>query len=309
MDRPDDTVPTGPTEVFEVLGNETRLRIIQVLAADRRENWSYEGRGFADLRKCVGVEDAGTFNYHLDRLRERFVVEDGDEYVLTDSGLEVADAIVAGRFDPSQFDTDRVTETETACPWCSELLCVHYENSRCAVACPDHGELFVNSIPPAGVVGRDGQELLRVVARDFNQEIEDAREGVCFHCSGRMEANVHTAPPARNPVTGAALDAPTHDPAERTVTAVYGCQRCATVFTTPPEPMLLLHPAVIAAFFQAGIDVRHRPFLDSAIQSALSETTLLGEDPLRFRVTFDPGDGRCDLVVDGRMTVIDSSLR
>jgi DNA-binding transcriptional ArsR family regulator len=306
----DPAAPTGPTDVFEVLGNETRLRIVQVLAADRRVNWRRDGRGFAELRRSVGVRDAGTFNYHLDRLRDRFVVEEDGEYVLTAPGLEVADAILSGTFDPGGFDVDRVAETGTPCPSCSTPLRVRYGRGRCAVVCPEHGEFVADTVPPTAAAGRDGEALLRVLSRDIQQELEDARDGVCFHCAGRMRAHLQPDAPLRNPVTGDPVDDgdANVDVAGEAVLAVLGCERCETVFWSRPRWLVLRHPAVVAAFYEQGVDVRDRSFLDPAVRAATSDPERLDDDPCRLRLTFACEHATAELVVDETATVVDSSL-
>lgn len=291
-------------EAFRVLSNETRLRIISVLAADRRVDWQYAGRSFAELRKSVGIRDAGTFTYHLDQLQDRFVIKDGEEYILTDAGLEVADMLAAGTLDPTRLDPERVAKSETPCPSCDERLRVRYENSRCAVRCPEHGEFIVNSVPPAAVADRDGEAVLRFVLRDIHQELEDARDGVCFHCSGRMHASVQTDTPIRNPVTG---DPPGEDARDVTIgTAMtsYGCQRCETVFWSDPRWLVLRHPAVVALLYPA--EVRHYSFLDPTIREAAAEPEVHTTDPLRVLLPFDHEEETVTLVVDDAMNVVES---
>jgi len=295
----------APTEAFEVLGNETRLAIVRELARDRRVDWRYAGRGFAELRRSVGVRDAGTFSYHLDRLQDRYVVKDDGAFVLTDAGLEVADALRAGTFDPARFDVDGETTAETACPSCSAALRVRYRNGRCAVVCPTHGEHVVTSVPPAAVADHAGEALLRFVLRNLHQEIEDARNGVCFHCTGRMRASVQTDAPLCDPVAGRMLDGAA-DVAVEPVVAVLGCERCGATFWSDPRWLVLRHPAVVALLYETTGAGQHS-FLDPAVREAAADPEVVDRDPLRVRLAFSRSDAASELLLDEEMAVVESS--
>ncbi|MFB6139467.1 MAG: hypothetical protein ABEJ26_03425 [Halosimplex sp.] len=77
--------PTAAAETFGLLSDETRVRILVVLAEAPAE-----GVRFSELRSRVGVSDSGQFNYHLDRLRDRLVTRTGEGYALTETGAAVA---------------------------------------------------------------------------------------------------------------------------------------------------------------------------------------------------------------------------
>lgn len=57
----------SPDDAFGLLGNETRLAILQALG-DAADPLS-----FSELRDRVWVSDSGQFNYHLDQLTGPFV--------------------------------------------------------------------------------------------------------------------------------------------------------------------------------------------------------------------------------------------
>ena len=70
---------------FELLSDETRLRIVQELAATDSEPVS-----FSTLCARLEVRDTGRFNYHLGRLRGRLVEKREGGYVLTGDGARLA---------------------------------------------------------------------------------------------------------------------------------------------------------------------------------------------------------------------------
>ena len=57
-----------PADAFALIGNETRLAILEALwAADERPV------SFSELRRAVGMRDSAQFNYHLQKLTGHFV--------------------------------------------------------------------------------------------------------------------------------------------------------------------------------------------------------------------------------------------
>ncbi|MFC7176557.1 winged helix-turn-helix domain-containing protein [Halosegnis marinus] len=148
----DDADGLAPTEAFGLLSHEVRFDIVRALAAERRLNWERTGLSFADLRRAVGVDDAGNFSYHLDRLRDRFVVERDGEYVATYAGMEAVGAVLQGTYTER---ADRAPERiDAACPTCDGAVRAAYEYPMLSVSCPDHGVLFATSVPPGATTGR-----------------------------------------------------------------------------------------------------------------------------------------------------------
>lgn len=91
-----------PGEAFSVLGNETRVAILQTL-------WNVGGTAaYSELKERVGVRDSGRFNYHLDRLVGHFVERVDGGYRLTVAGEQAAQAVKANMFteDPTYWPSD-----------------------------------------------------------------------------------------------------------------------------------------------------------------------------------------------------------
>ena len=111
-----------PTEALAVLGDETRIAILRVLAD------AEEPLAFTELRQRAGVDDAGRFNYHLSELREYFVREADGGYALREAGSRVvAAAGVAGVPDAEAtgevVDGGESDEASSTCPVCGEADC------------------------------------------------------------------------------------------------------------------------------------------------------------------------------------------
>ena len=74
-------------EAFSALGNQTRMQILLALWRAYDPFASDNAVPFSELFEAVGVDDSGQFNYHLGKLRERFVTRRETGYELTPVGL------------------------------------------------------------------------------------------------------------------------------------------------------------------------------------------------------------------------------
>ncbi|WP_255168656.1 DUF7347 domain-containing protein [Natrononativus amylolyticus] len=94
--------PAATAALFDLLGEETRLRIVRELYRHRREEPDEPGLSFSALGARVGVEDTGRFNYHLGRLRGSLVEKRAGRYVLTPLGAHLgAVALESAAPDPA----------------------------------------------------------------------------------------------------------------------------------------------------------------------------------------------------------------
>ncbi|MFB6354779.1 MAG: hypothetical protein ABEJ92_11925 [Halobacteriales archaeon] len=88
-DRPFDGGDGALAALFDLLSDETRLRIVSVLAAHEHANPAAPPLGFAALRERVGAADSGRFNYHLRKLAGSLVEKVDGGYALTPAGWRV----------------------------------------------------------------------------------------------------------------------------------------------------------------------------------------------------------------------------
>jgi DNA-binding transcriptional ArsR family regulator len=77
-----------PDRALSLLSNETRIEILRVLAVAEEETVP-----FSTLRKRVGTDDSGQFNYHLNRLTGHYVQRTTDGYALCQAGIDALEAI------------------------------------------------------------------------------------------------------------------------------------------------------------------------------------------------------------------------
>lgn len=104
---PDD-VP-ALANVFTLLSDETRLRIVFELVVRRTECPADPTLSFSTLRSRVGARDAGRFNYHLRRLQDGLVEKVDGGYCLTTTGQAVGATLVAGAL--GRLDAGDATST------------------------------------------------------------------------------------------------------------------------------------------------------------------------------------------------------
>jgi DNA-binding transcriptional ArsR family regulator len=287
------------SETFEALGHETRLAIVEVLADERRVEWQPRGLRFSELRRAVGVSDAGKFNYHLNKLDGTFVYRDDDEYVLTNAGLHVAGAIRAGRFsDPGEPREDTV---DRECPIDGSALTVSYQHGDVAVECPEHGRIYGTNLPPAAVRDRSMATVLDLAVVDSRSDIERALHGSCPHCWGHVDVRL----PADD--LSGVLD--TRDASEADIgpTIVrFGCRECGLDFWLPASVCVVTHPAVVSYYRDHGVDARSAGYFGlDHITGGNGE--VVAETPPRTEVVVATAaaDRGLVLTLDGSAQVID----
>lgn len=108
-----------PDDAFGVLGNETRIEILQTLGeAD-------EALSFTELRDRVGIRQGGQFNYHLEKVVGHFVGKTEEGYILRQPGRRVVQAVLSGAV-TDEPDLD-YTEIDEECWWCGAPIVVRYQ--------------------------------------------------------------------------------------------------------------------------------------------------------------------------------------
>lgn len=302
-DHGHDSPGLSSADVFDLLGHPVRLAILQELATHRRVYWQNAGLAFSDLRRAVEIRDGGNFNYHLDKLRECFVTknEESEEYRITNAGLEIADALLAGqyggrrevRFGPVPW---------FSCPYCEECISAIYDQQTLRLECDDHGSIFGTTIPPSAADDRSMDELVWLALWDAQQDIDRAHEGICFHCWGRMNESLVTDQPIHHPQTGEVIAEQAYPAGGERIVVVFDCERCGTVFWIPPGGCLVHHPAVVSFYYDHGVDFPGGPKSDVTLIGS-SGCTVETIDPLRVTLATRLDDEELRIVLDEQVNV------
>ena len=277
-----------PADAFAIVGNETRLEILEALwAADRPA-------AFSDLRRSVGMRDSAQFNYHLDRLRGQFVRRTDDGYEFRQAGKAVVRAVLAGTY--NQDPELEPFPVEGECVVCGGGLQASYRDEAFLIGCTEcdrpHG---THSFPPGGLEDRDREAVLSA----FNQRARHlsclTADGVCPECNGRVRTDIVPADDLDgregHPISG------------QEVLVVHECQRCNNHVVSTVGLALLDHAEVVSFYRDHGIDLNTVRFW--TLEWCVSDHRLevCSRDPWRLRVTIPLGDEELRVTVDDALAV------
>jgi DNA-binding transcriptional ArsR family regulator len=271
---------------FDLLADDTRAAIVRALAEARRESPADPWLSFSELRERVGATDSGRFNYHLGKLRGHLVAKTADGYRLSPVGGEAAGALLAGAY--SDPEDRGPVDLDDHCGRCGDVLTASYTDGVLVVTCEnDHG--FADAVPAAAIEDASLPEATRVLDATMRADVTAARRGVCPTCHGELSVDV---------VTDLDDDAPV------AFSYVGVCQACGRQLSLNPGLFVFDHPAVVAAYHEAGVDIRDRPLwtIDCCIAGS---GELVAEDPLRAAVRAGP-DRDLRFVLDDTGTVVGS---
>lgn len=267
---------------FDVLGNETRRRILEALAERLRELPGDPALGFSELRRRVGVRDSGNFNYHLSKLRGRFVTKGDGGYRLAPAGLEVVTALITGVYG-SDVELGPL-ELEEPCPTCGAPLTAAYEEGLLRVACRnDHP--FQNALAPGAVADRSLAAVIDVWTLKTRHDLAKTVEGVCPFCYAPVDAAASVEPFDGLPEVSAR------------------CSRCGVQVSIPVIVAFVRHPTVAAFYHEHGTDVRTRPLWAPEFYDPVDVAA--DPDADRFCVTVELDGETVEGSVDDSLSVVD----
>jgi hypothetical protein len=257
----------SPEAVFGLLGDESRLRILQALGETPDESIP-----FAELHRRSEVDDSGRFNYHLGKLRGTFVRRTEDGYELTYAGRQVIGAMYAGIYTTNA--TVEAIPAEESCPVCGGDLVAEYAEETTSIyctACEDFRNDF--GFPPGSLDQFDHEELPFAFDRWMSHVIGGVIDGFCYTCAGRMDGQL-VVDDADERMGGL----PAH--------AEFECDRCGSTATTSGGAPVLYHPAVAGFLHGHGFESGRSPTWElSAVGLPTGE--LLSESPPRVTVKLE----------------------
>lgn len=286
-DGPDGRADGRP---FELLASDVRLGIVRVLG-ESMAGGEHSPLSFSELQTAVGVEDNGRFNYHLDLLTDRFVEKRAEGYRLRPAGIRVFQAVESGSYDagvevaPGTIDAPCLT--------CDGRLSIWYAEGRAWVGCRECDDVSLHYPLPPNVFDRDDHaSLAAALSQRLSLDYRSFLRGVCPYCSGDVSASL--AWEKAEAITDELAD-------EREVFGRYTCERCYWFVQFSPEVALHEHPALVAFFYERGLDVED---IDYWNQPYEFDVAVRGEDSVELAVSYTyDGDTRA-LVVDDELRVV-----
>lgn len=273
----EDSEGATPEEVFQQLGNETRVATLRTLAAAGPCS-------FSTLFDASEEDTSAGFAYHLRQL-DQFVRQREDErWELTAAGREAVRLIRAGTF-TVRVDRDAVSLPES-CPRCEgDGLTLAVTDSLAEVTCTGCDEsVSTLSVPPGGVL-RGKQAVPETVDAYHRHRVRTFADGVCPDCGGAVETTV-----------GSLTDAE-HAEEPDQVQVQFACERCEVTLDCPVTVAVLDHPAVVSFYDDHDADPDARPVWN--VGSEWREH-LVSTDPWCLLVSSRLDQEVLDLYVDER---------
>lgn len=197
-----ETTGVPPDDAFRILGNETRMAILQALG---------EANGplpFSKLYDRIQYDTTANFSYHLEKLEEHFVRQTEDGYTLQQAGKRVVKAVLSGAVTEAPV-LEGTEYGDRSCPYCGAPLEVGYDHERIWMSCPDcagtygpsivpsepinpadHGFLGYLRLPPAGLEGRTAPEAQEAANTWGYLDFLAMAADVCPRCGARVERSV-----------------------------------------------------------------------------------------------------------------------
>lgn len=297
----------SPEEAFSILGNGTRIGILRAIweAPDDRVP-------FTELRRQLGVDDSGKFNYHVGRLADHFIRQTDGGYELRYAGEQVVRAVLAGTFieDPSLDPT----VIDSQCPYCGSQVEMRYREERITVRCTrcpgavgdgsefPPGTFMSYAFPPAGFENRALEEVLEAAHTLYDAKITPMMEGVCPECGGRTAVSIDVCED--------------HDAdgvcdrcgSRHRIWSEYACEHCRYTRRCMVWFRVLTHPAVVAFYYEHTDLDETVPFAKFTWRNAqyVMDITeeVVSEDPLRIRVTIPVADATLHVTVNGDLEIV-----
>ncbi|MFB6267082.1 MAG: ArsR family transcriptional regulator [Halodesulfurarchaeum sp.] len=281
MNECEECVP--PADAFSLVGDETRLSILEAL-------WRLDGDGsFSEVFEEVELHDSAQFNYHLGKLTGQFVAKTETGYELRTAGERVVQAVLAGSFTEHP---EREIDIDDPCLECGSELEAVYRDEQIAISCPDCGRMHGEyPFPPGGLHDRNDAEILEA----FNQRVRHlhclAKDGVCPECNGRMETTI-----SREGECCISAE----------VRAVHRCQQCGHELCSAVGLGLLDQSDVVTFYGDHGRSLSTTPYWKLEWCVGDEPVTVVDEDPWRLRVDIAVDGDHLAVTLDGDLRVIEA---
>lgn len=300
----------SPDEAFTVLGDETRLQVLQALgAADGPLSYS-------DLFDRIEYDDSANFSYHLRKLTGHFVRKTEAGYDLWEAGRRVVEAVLSGAV--TETPVLEPTQTEERCPFCGAPVEVGFQHARVEMNCTEcpgllrfagsggrrfteYGSLGFFLFPPAGVDGRTASAVLEAAWTWKHVDVLADSSGVCSRCSAALDTSVAVCPDH-----DAGDGYCEHCGRRYAVRFDIGCTNCNYDVHSIAPGCLLSNTELLAFFTTHGINPLAPDSLDGAMDALANyEEEVVSTDPFEARFTFTAGGDAITLTVDDDLSVAD----
>lgn len=299
-----------PAQAFAILGDPTRLRILQALG-------NADGPlSFSRLRERVGYESSGNFSYHLDKLVDTFVQNTERGYRLREAGKRVVEAVYSGVVTETATIERRVVDR--SCPYCGAPVEMAYRPDRLEGYCTECAGVYGGTgsdaseaeehpgylgslpLPPAGIQGRSIVEAEATAWTWGFRDMIALSEGVCPRCSGRLDQAAKVCPD--HDTNPGLCDACRNRHAIQLQSA---CESCIFDHEGAFVLKLVAHADLLGFVIDHGLD----PIGDQWEFGWTYDEEVLSLDPFEAQFTFSIDGDALSLTVNRDLEVVDTRQR
>jgi hypothetical protein len=209
------------------------------------------------------------------------VRETDGEYRPTSAGERVVRAIRSGMYTESpSFESVTV---DGRCPACeSTTLRAAYGEPHLEAGCTDCDTTVVTyDLSPAETAGRIPMETLRACNRRVLREYETAIAGSCPTCNGKTAVDIECGP----------------EDGDYACLAL--CSQCRLRLFAPVELPLFGHPAVVAFYWERGVDVTELPLWQLPEYIGDADRCVSENEPLALEITLHHDGASITARIDG----------
>jgi hypothetical protein len=268
---------------IELVSHDVRAGILLALAEHQQEAPRDETLRFAELRKRVGHDDPGNFNYHLKRQQGTLVEKTDEAYRLSDIGHHFIALLISGQFDPDS--TREIPDPDIDCPICETPVTVTYEDGMLRTEC-ENGHGTGMNVGPEILDSHSVAGALNVAMRRTLWEARSTMDGVCPQCEGTTTGTVNLASGESVPVF-----------------YEWVCTTCGAFLQNTAGGCALFHPAVVSFCYQRGVDVYQDAW--TTFVGNVGTATVRSEEPLRVQVAVSVEGDSLVLTLDENASVVD----
>ncbi|MHB9286251.1 winged helix-turn-helix domain-containing protein [Halobacteriales archaeon Cl-PHB] len=309
FDAAPDALGEEAEAAFSLLGDETRIAILRELWAAHDPGPDADPVPFSVLRKRVGAEDSGGFNYHLSKLEGRFVRKTDDGYSLRQAGYQVVRAILAGGF--TEETTFGPVDLSIECPFCGGTVEATYNDEVLFIQCTEcpgmaggdnyyAGTITELPFPPAGLANRSPDEVARAYLTWTYSRNRSMAAEVCPECAGPMGTET--------------IVCEAHDSSDdfcQQCDSRYACwtratcEHCKFTASAPTYYLLIEQPAVQHFFAQRGVNFAAGLTWENWPAVADVTERVASVDPLELHVTFSADGDELTVALDDDLEVVE----
>lgn len=298
----------APDEAFGLLGNDTRVDILQTLWDEFESGLGDNTISYSELFEKVDYHDSGNFSYHLEKLTGPYIRETANGYELKQTGINVVRAVVTGTvIEEPEFGP---TQVDVTCPRCDSPVEIAYADEVMRASCAEcdgmmrwndePGILYLGLVPPALMDQRSIEESFRAAVTFTMYQLAALQNDVCPQCASVPNRSLEVC---REHQAGTATLCPNCE-RHHLAAAWMVCRTCKWRVFPPAIVTLLTNPDVISFHREHGFEHRF-PSWEGFVRTFDFAEELVSEDPLRIRYTVPAGDDELRLSLDGDVNVVE----